>query len=150
MSVLLQRTAGVVLVLLALVPCAWAQAENLRGLKTFALSIGPQSEASNRCGFTRQWLHTRAHSLLRSSTMVFVEIDHPPDALLEVNTTTLPGHCIASVSVDVSTYVQLTRSGRRGVATVWRVAAIGGDLAVQNNFDDLVKDLLRDWSAVNR
>lgn len=127
-----------------------AQPQNLARLKSFALSIGPQSEASNKCGFTRQWLQERTRSALQRSRLVFVDIDQPPDALIEVIVTTLPGHCIATVSVEVSTHVRMPRSGATGMATVWSARAIGGDLAVRNNFEGLVKNFLDEWNSVNR
>lgn len=130
-------------------PATADERNNLTGLRRFELVIEPPPSAAIRCGITRETLDKRVREALRSSKLVLVNPDESADAQLEIALNAIEG-CFVNVTVEVATFVRIRKSDRSTMATVWRVAAMGGQYGFQQNFDGLVRQFAQDWALANR
>lgn len=125
-----------------------SEAENLRGLRSFFLSLEPPSDAAAKCGFTRDWMTARVKPVVSQAGLTFVSMSDA-DAFIEIVVTVLP-NCSASLSVEVAAMARLEHSGRRAMVTVWRSSGIGGSEGAAVALNASAKALARDWQSTNK
>lgn len=122
--------------------------EHLKGLRSFQLVVEPPSSAATKCGITSQILERRIRAALNKSKLVLVGERESADAHIEVTLTAIEG-CFINASVEVATFVRIDKSGINTMATVWRASGLGGQYAFEKHFDDLVRELVKDWTVAN-